>query len=286
MLKLDFGWALKQTNDKKTVEYINNLKKELKRKNYLIRMQNGTARVKNDIILVSPGQKFPAKLRKWNLWFNKENEIGSLDTFLELFKDRAHQQLPGFPSKNDRIIIDLGGNEGYFTLAALEKAPKAKIIAVEANPVAFKILKKNMQANKLKVKLVNSVVSEVKGRVNFEIVKGVTAIGGLRVQGKRSWLAQEYVKKVKLNSTTLEEICKRFKIKKIDLLKIDIEGGEFRVLKSSKKLLKNIKKIVVEVHSPKLRSQVKNLLRSNGFTIALEEKRSMGDIYFIKKTYP
>ena len=53
--------------------------------------------------------------------------------------------------------------------------------------------------------------------------------------------------KFQVPSISLKSILKKYKLSKIDLLKLDIQGGEYDVLKSSKDLLKNIDALLVEV---------------------------------------
>ena len=47
---------------------------------------------------------------------------------------------------------------------------------------------------------------------------------------------------------TLDDFCKKYKIKRIDLLKIDPEGYEYYILKGAIKNLKKVKIILLEHH--------------------------------------
>jgi len=51
--------------------------------------------------------------------------------------------------------------------------------------------------------------------------------------------------KVKVKTQTLDNFCRKKKIKKIDLLKIDTEGNEYNVLQGTKALLKKNKIFVI-----------------------------------------
>lgn len=64
---------------------------------------------------------------------------------------------------------------------------------------------------------------------------------------------------------TLAEYCQASDIKKIDLLKIDVEGFEYFVLKGAEKLLKDkvIKKIIFEVDDHEKRYSIKSEDYSN-----------------------
>lgn len=271
MLKLDFSWLQNQAKDERTKAILYKLEKVL-----------GSIKGKTKVIVIKGYQTYPLKLRCFKIWLNPENEIASLDTYLEIFKEKAHSTLPNFLGRNDKVIIDLGANEGFYTLKIKENSPNAKVIAVEPNPEAFRVLKKNVKSNKLKnVWLVNNAITSKRGKISFEIEKGVTAIGGLKIVGKRSWLDKKRLKRINVNSLTLEELCKKYRIKEIDLLKIDVEGTELEILKSSKNVLKIVKKVVVEYHSEKLRRRIRNFMKKLNFKILFDEKKVCGDIYFV-----
>ena len=60
---------------------------------------------------------------------------------------------------------------------------------------------------------------------------------------------------IKVKTDLLDNYCEE-KIEKIDILKIDVEGSEIEVLEGSKKMLKNIKIIQIEIFdTKKLHSQ-------------------------------
>tara|TARA_B100001063_G_scaffold247325_1_gene292675 strand:+ start:1125 stop:1850 length:726 start_codon:yes stop_codon:yes gene_type:complete len=84
-------------------------------------------------------------------------------------------------------------------------------------------------------------------------------------------------KKIKVKTNTIDNFCKKKKIKNIDLLKIDAEGHEEFILKGSKNLLKRkkINVIYLEVLSKKKNFKFKmkkiiNFLEKFGFTFIKE----------------
>ena len=72
---------------------------------------------------------------------------------------------------------------------------------------------------------------------------------------------------IKVKTNTLDNFCKIKKIKRVDLLKIDVEGSELDVLRGAKKLLNSVKIIQLEI-----------LQRKNKFTL---EKDKI--LIFLKK---
>lgn len=258
--KIPFSWLYKNSKNKRT-------------KNILKELKNGS-KVK---------LKEPVSIGKNKIWLNENNQLRSLKTFSEIFKERDHTRLSGFLTKKDKIIVDLGANEGFYTLMAKAKSPKARIISVEPNPYAFKLLKKNVKSNKLKgVSIINKAVSSKKGKIDFEVVKGRTAIGATKVYKKYRKLGLE---KIKVDTISLDQLLKNYKLERIDVLKIDVEGSEVEILKSSKNSFNKIKKIVVEYHgAQKTKSPVLKLLSENGFKKLMDhDEKFYGEFYLKRK---
>jgi len=106
----------------------------------------------------------------------------------------------------------------------------------------------------------------------------MTQIGALRIIEDREWLKKKGIKirKLAARSATLERLLKSNGIGKVDLLKIDTEGSEMEILRSSRRILKDIGKIVVEYHGEEVRRQIKDFLEGNGFRLLFEESVESG----------
>jgi len=257
---LPFSWLYRNSGNKRTKDFINKI-----RKDYVV-------------------QKFPLVIRKNKIWLNPRNQLRSLKTFSEIFKEKDHTLIKGFLSKKDKIIFDLGANEGFYTLIAKMKSPESKIFCFEPNLYAFKLMKRNLKENKLKsVKLINKAVTSRNGFINFEVVLGRTTIGGTKIYKK--YRNKENLKKIKVKSITLKKAMKKNRVERVNLLKIDVEGSEFDILKNSVKVLDKIDKIVVEYHkAQKTKNKTLNILSKNNFKILLvDDKKYYGEIYAVNK---
>ena len=73
--------------------------------------------------------------------------------------------------------------------------------------------------------------------------------------------------KIKVKTNTLDNFCKIKKIKKVDLLKIDVEGSELDVLRGAKKLLNRVNIIQLEI----LQRKNKFLLEKNKILVFLKK---------------
>ena len=140
--------------------------------------------------------------------------------------------------------------------------PKAKIKAFEADPKIARVLENNLAKNSILdgVEIINSAVWIDEDGIEFS---SEGADGGSVYGGKN---------KIKLNSIRLKNYLENEK--HIDMLKIDIEGAEYEVLKDCKDSLSNVKNLFVEYHSwnktnQKL-SDILEVFEKNGFRYYIE----------------
>ncbi len=138
------------------------------------------------------------------------------------------------------IVLDIGANIGFYTLIMAKLVgDKGKVYAFEADKDNFEILKKNVEINKYhNVVLINKAVWDKNGTIKFYVNENNTA--GNSVDGNDG---EEYneVESIKLDEYFDEN-------KKIDFIKMDIEGSEGRAVKGMANILKRNKgmKIITE----------------------------------------
>jgi len=234
---------------------------------------------------------FPVSLGNYQVWFRECGAFSSIEVYQEIFKNNDHFAVPGFSGRQAKLVVDIGANEGFYTLKIKENNPHCRVIAVEPNPYVFEILKKNVDSNRLEgVTIVNKAISSGDGAMRMEIIKEIGAIGARDLGiANRPWLKNEFVEKVTVPAVTLGTFCREYDIKAIDILKIDVEGMEAEILESASKLLTNVHRIVLERHSRELREAVVALLQNNHFSLVYEEDPFMekyyGDLYFVNRAF-
>ncbi len=276
----DFHWLNKQARDKRSKNIISSKVKKWHKDAYQGKFSIGK-------------RLFFVDLDNYRIWLRECSSYSSVDMYTGIFKQKLHFLRPEFSGKGAKLIIDGGACEGYYTLKVKENNPSCRIIAIEPNPVAYELLKRNIKANSLKnVVLVNSALSAKETQLPFEFVEQVNSVGGTNVRIiKRFWLREDMIKKTTVKAISLESLCNKYGVKDIDILKLDIQGLEMEVLRSSERLLKRIKKIVVEWHSDFIREEVKKFLKYHKFNLVLEhrfgplfgENIFLGDLYFINR---
>ena len=75
-----------------------------------------------------------------------------------------------------------------------------------------------------------------------------------------------------VNVITLDKFCKINRIKYIDILKVDVEGYEFEVLKGAKKIIKKTNFVIIEIQNNKMyrnysKYKIDLFLKKNNFKI-------------------
>lgn len=139
-------------------------------------------------------------------------------------------------------IIDIGANLGYYTvLASLRAGDGGLVVAFEPEPNFFKLLSKNISRNNLKnVNHFELAIAEKNGVSKLHLSS--------ENKGHNSLICSEELKtSVQVKTTTLDEFLTARKIKKIDVIKMDIEGAEILAIEGMKDaLIKNMPLLFLE----------------------------------------
>ena len=168
----------------------------------------------------------------------------------EIYKFTADSQTP--------YIIDCGANIGLSIIYFKELFPLAEIVAFEPDAKVFNALSENMRSfGYTDVKLIERGLWDEETVLQFY---SEGADGG-RIATKED-----------INITEIKtEKLRPYLSKTVDLLKIDIEGAEIKVLNDCKDLLHIVKRIFVEYHSfidrPQELSDLFEILFSAGFRV-------------------
>lgn len=270
--ELDEQWIIKQAKDEASEKKIRNI---LEDRNFVLENNE----------FIKEKHYMELNLGKWKIAFRKDRAFSSIEVYYEIYKEDAHYQVEKFRNNNN-VILDLGANEGYFMLRTKEFNPTATVICVEPNPYNFELLSRNVWINKLKnVKLLKKAVAGKTDKISLDIIEQIGNIGSYDIKVvDRKWMRDEFIKKIQVESVSLDDIVNQYDLEEIDLLKIDVEGMELEIIENSKKTLDITKRIVVERHSKQIRDKLVQILSAKGFHLILDEdpgfSRYYGDLYF------
>lgn len=145
--------------------------------------------------------------------------------------------------KEGDVVVDVGANIGYYTLLfAKLVGPSGKVYAFEPHPENFQILKKNILENGYRnVILEKKAVSSKNGIEKLYIDKDMAT----RHSFLKSFVTTS--KFVEVDTITLDSY---FGKKKVDFVKIDVEGYEFQVLKGMNDLMDNKEICIITEFTP------------------------------------
>lgn len=143
--------------------------------------------------------------------------------------------------KESSIVIDVGANIGYFTvLLGYLVGPSGKVIAYEANPTIFPFLQDNISLNYLcdRVELNNKAVYSSQGNISFYANDKFQGNSSIYMHNDLYYkhYPQDKTSEIKVESEPLDNYLGKYP--KIDMIKIDIEGGEYHAFLGMENLLK------------------------------------------------
>ncbi|HSW85934.1 MAG TPA: FkbM family methyltransferase [Rhabdochlamydiaceae bacterium] len=139
--------------------------------------------------------------------------------------------------KPGNLVFDIGGNCGEWSQYALKTEPSVQIMAFEPVPSVFERFRTLMQSQN-NIRIFNYALSDQKGEAAFHYYLEADALSGFYYREVlRGELAEPQL--ILVQQETLDDFCAGNEISKIDFIKIDTEGAEWRILQGAKNLLKN-----------------------------------------------
>ena len=137
--------------------------------------------------------------------------------------------------EKNSTVIDIGANFGYFGALAAQRTDKkkSKVIFFEANPSLIPYIRKTLAVNWLNEQSIveNFALASKEGTATLHVFKDYIGSSSLHDAAfidsfMHEKMYTETKEEVRVKTITLDEYCKRNKIKSVDLIKMDIEGFE------------------------------------------------------------
>ena len=190
-------------------------------------------------------------------FLNYSINVPDCQSFIWQFKEIFVEEYYKFKTDSDSpLIYDCGANVGTSSLYFSRNYPTVKIKAFEADPNICKILISNLEQNNI-----NNI--EVYNKAVWINNDGVE-IGLEGADGSSIFLKDN---NVKVQSIRLKDLLESER--RIDFLKLDIEGAEVQVMNDCRDSLNNVKNIFIEFHSfrnqPQKLSEIVRILEEADF---------------------
>jgi FkbM family methyltransferase len=170
------------------------------------------------------------------------------------------------------VVVDVGGYIGDFSVYAAKYLKAPKVIVYEPTAENFAILQQNIAANGYEQTIiaVNKGVSD-----RNESVLNVEKSESEEMHASVYWY--EHGEKRTIPCDTMQQIFDTHKLSRVDLLKVDCEGGEYDIFPSmSDDLYSRIANIVFEYHtingSDAKLTAILARLRSLGFDVTVKDE--------------
>lgn len=202
-------------------------------------------------------------------YFNKE-ELKILDK--EIFSDEIY----GIElKKNNPVIFDVGSHIGLSILFFKKKYPKSKIFAFEPNPNVFPLLEENISQNGLSgIEIHNVALGLNEDKRSLFIDSSKTNAFSTSSFLPNAWNGKQKTLPIKIQVKKLSTFLNI----KCDLLKMDVEGAEYEILKElvESGKVEFIQNIVFEYHpiSKNRIKKIKQLLVENNFELDIKKDKN------------
>jgi len=205
-----------------------------------------------------------------------------ISSFKDVFCHPFYWQILQHFHDSPKLIVDCGAHCGHFTaLAEICLHSKfsnvnTEYVLVEPNPYLLAVIKQSLLnmniAHRVQVK--HGLLGKKNGSANLWIdSKNYLATGLHQSKGANSFA---------VNFIDLQDVIGD---RVVDLMKIDIEGGEFEFVRFNLELFKQVNLIVMELHnaSEELHKEIFDSLRSVGLNLIGEPMYANGQQLLILK---
>ncbi|HET7461692.1 MAG TPA: FkbM family methyltransferase, partial [Longimicrobium sp.] len=221
--------------------------------------------------------------------------------YREIFEDRSYLR-HGVALGDGACVFDVGANIGLFTLFAGTLRPGVTVYAFEPIPPVFAALEANARIHGVDARLFNCGVGSTAGVETFTFYPHASVLSGRQVDEDearsvvRSFVLNEHdpgaggmdgalleemlearldTEQVTCEIRTLSQVIREQGVERIDLLKVDVEGGEYDVLAGiEEEHWERIAQVVAEARDQDL-ERVTELLARHGFAVAVEQEHGL-----------
>jgi FkbM family methyltransferase len=165
------------------------------------------------------------------------------------------------------VVFDLGGNVGYYALmASVLVGPAGRVFSFEPLPRNLHYLREHLRINRIgNVTVVDAAVSDRSGTARFG-ESASTSKGRIDPQGALT-----------VRTAALDDLIRSGELPRPDLLKIDIEGGEFLALTGAEKTIAAAHPVIfLSTHGSGVHARCCHFLQSHGYLLQPVDGKSIG----------
>ena len=186
-------------------------------------------------------------------------------------------------------LVVIGAHTGQYLTEIISEYIDKNILLVEPVPYNYQVLEKEYSNKENFFICKNAIIDNTSKQYFFYVKKEsikklgkhwATSIGSFDInhilshKGKRFNITDEDIQKIEIDFITFNDLIDRYSIKSIDKLQLDVEGAEYRILKSIDFNKVKINQIIFEskhfdgtfLEGKKL-EETKRMLEMKGYTL-------------------
>ena len=169
--------------------------------------------------------------------------------------------------EESQTIIDIGANTGVYSLVAKTVNQNAKIYSFEPQLMFFEMLQRNIALNNFNIVPIEKAIFSHDGEVVIEDYSG-------------------QLTKLTVECLSMDTFIKQNDLKRIDLMKIDVEGHEPQVLEGFSNYLSQFRPtMLIEILNSDIAEKVHNCVRELGYLyLNIDEKGNIRQTDRIEKS--
>lgn len=166
--------------------------------------------------------------------------------------------------ERSQVIFDLGANTGIYSLIGKCVNPKADVYAFEPVSRVFAKLKENIALNKYDIIPVEKAVSNADG---VATIYDTSSEHTYSVTVNKNLHSKEVnVVEAKIETITLDSFIRQNNIKRIDLIKIDVETHEPEVIEGFSEYLSKFQpSILIEILNNEVGEKISKMIEGLGY---------------------
>lgn len=225
---------------------------------------NSTLRYKNHKKILGLNKNLVKKLNYFT-----PNKITSHRVYTLLTKEKETINWLNKNGSKETYFFDVGANIALYSVYYSKKF-RAKSICFEPNFLNNNLIQKNISINKLE-KYITIIPNPLFSKNKFGIFSQNSGLAGM---AESTFNQKDFKNNYNTFSMSLDNLLNIMKLnKKSCLLKIDVDGNEYEVIKGSQKFLKKYcKSALIEVNVNS-KSKINQLMKSLGFKKKFEVNR-------------
>jgi FkbM family methyltransferase len=174
--------------------------------------------------------------------------------FQQVFLDGIYEWAYPRPEGRQPVVVDLGANIGLAAVYFAARLPGARLVCVEPVPENVAVLRKTLAANGLEATVFPAAVTAQDGTATFHVSSwwstGTTRESIARRRRTERGRAEfrEDWRELTVPARSLASLVRELDLPVVDVLKVDIEGEEERLLAGNPPWLELVRTIVLDLH--------------------------------------